>query len=271
MNNVLGPRNVRGIFGETFKIIGRNLLSLLAIVASVQVPLWVAIFGIISILGIASQKPSIIGLIGVGLLVILAYAFLGGALIHAVSEQFVRQKVHIGRAYDFAWGRLWPLAGVSILISLFGSLVAMLSNIHPFLAVVCFCVAIYFMVHWACALQAVLLEALGPFKALSRSFALAQGNSWRILGFSSVVFMIFFVLSSVGKILLLLIAPTVAPTPSFTLLYMTFIFIPAFLIGGIAYTLLYYDLRVRKEGYNLESLAKELHIEIDNDSHEKNF
>ena len=30
-------------------------------------------------------------------------------------------------------------------------------------------------------------------------------------------------------------------------------------------TLLYYDLRVRKEGYSLEALAEELHIKINSD------
>lgn len=278
MDNILGPRNLRGILGETFKIIGRNLLSLLAIMASAQVPIWVAIFGIRSIEIRSQGPPSIIGAIGEGLLLIVAYAFLVGALIHAVSEQYLRPTVDIGRACRVAWRRLGALTAVLILIFLFRSIVNMLSNIHLFVGVVGFCVAMYFMVRWACALQAALLERLGPFKALSRSFALARGNSWRILGLYLVVFMIFFVIFGVSnilcRILLLERAITASPAPLFVviaLLPTAITVIPLTLIVGIGFTLLYYDLRVRKEGYNLDWLAKELHIKMDSDSHEKNL
>lgn len=44
MNNVLGPRGLQGILGETFKICGKNFLRLLVIVAIVQVPLCIAIW-----------------------------------------------------------------------------------------------------------------------------------------------------------------------------------------------------------------------------------
>lgn len=272
MDNILGPRNLRGIFGETFKIIRRNLLRLLAIVASVQVPLYIA-------MGVAQSSRLIILAIGASLLFIVAQAFLWGALIHAVSEQYVRQRVHIGRAYRYAWGRLWPLAGVWILIFLLGSLVKVLSNIHLFLGVVGFCVGIYIMIHWACALQAVLLEGLGPFKALSRSSALAQGNSGRILGLYLVLLMILFVILGVSNIFLLKVLAMAITAISvsnmaiiaFLALGIPITVIPVTLIAGIGYTLLYYDLRVRKEGYNLDSLATELHIKMDSDSHEKNL
>ena len=115
MNNVLSPRNIGGIIGETFGIYGRNFLRLLAIVAIVEVGL--GILG--TILTLSAIVPAIMGggtitslvpfiVIGIILVVgtIIGYPLMTGALIHAVSEQHFHQPVSIGRAYRYAWGRI---------------------------------------------------------------------------------------------------------------------------------------------------------------------
>ena len=261
MNNVLRPRTLGGILGETFKIIGRNFLKLLTIVAPVGVLLSIIVSITVEARAIILEAPfaAIIYIIGARLLFTVAQAFLAGALIHAVSEQHLRQTVSIGRAYRFAWRRLVVLTAVLILIFLPGLLVTMLSRSNAFFSIGFFLV-IYLVVRWTFALQIALLEGLGPIDALSSSSDLVHGNWWRVLGILSVLFMIVLIIFYAASYL--------TTTPLLVTMILAILAAPISFIGT---TLIYYDLRVRKEGYNLESLGGELHIKIDNDSHEKNL
>ena len=150
---------------------------------------------------------------------------------------------------------------ISLLIYLGGYLAFIFAIKRTLLGAICLLPVIYFENYWAFALQAALLEGLGPIDALSRSSALVRGNWWRVLGILIVLFLILLIIRN-ASFYLAVKAPVIAAI---------IVSILAVHILAIGMTLLYYDLRVRKEGYNLDSLATELHIKIDNDSHEKNL
>ena len=276
MNNILGPTNIGGILGDTFRIYGRNFLRLLAIVAIVEVGL--GILGIVLTLlaivpaimgggGIASLIPLIV--IGIVLVAgsIIGYPLMSGALIHAVSEQHFHQPVSIGRAYRYAWGRIKALIGAAILVALvmIGIVAAVILIglaiipatgatgwvILSLLAIVAIVAMVYLGLRWTFIWQAALLEGCGPTAALSRSSALVRGTWWRVFGIMLVVGLIVAAISAVLGMIPIVggIIGTLLATP----------------IGITASTLLYYDLRVRKEGYSLEALAGELQIQIDTD------
>jgi hypothetical protein len=109
--------------------------------------------------------------------------------------------------------------------------------------------AIYFAVTWTFIWQAALIDGSGPRAALARSSALVRQNWWRVLGIMLVVGIIAGAISAVlGTI------PVVGSTIG------SILSTPIAVTGA---TLLYYDLRVRKEGYTLEALAEELGTKID--------
>ena len=276
MNNILGPRNIGDIVGDTFRIYGRNFLRLLAIVAIVEVglgilgvvlTLWAIVPAIMGGGGIASLTPLIV--IGIVLVAgsIIGYPLMAGALIHAVSEQLFHQPVSIGRAYRYAWGRIKALIGATILVALvFVGMVAALILIGlaiipatggagwvimGLLAIVAIVAMVYLGIRWTFIWQAALLEGCGPTAALSRSSALVRGTWWRVFGIMLVVYLIIVAISIVLGMIPLIggIIGGLLATP----------------IGITASTLLYHDLRVRKEGYSLEALAGELQIETDTD------
>ena len=267
MSTKLNPRNIGGILGDTFGIYGRNFWKLLAIAAIV-----LGVLGVIDIIAGLGSLPLVITGVAIGALsgwiiaglIILVVAHIlggilvGGALIHAVSEQYLRQRISIGQAYGFAWRRLGDMIGASILAFLaIGGIIAVSVSVAIFswagwiLVVVGSCASIYLMIRWIFILPAALLEGLGPTAALSRSSDLVRKNWWRVLGIGLVVALISGAISAILGMI-----PTVGAligsilvTPIYT----------------IANTLLYYDLRVRKEKYSLEALASELHIKIDSD------
>lgn len=251
--SILEPRDLGGILGETFRIYRRNFLRLIAIVAIVQGILGILGVVLVSVFvlpvvmtegGIESVAPFVVAMIILVVVSIVAYALMEGALIHAISEQNLRQTVSIGRAYRFAWGRLGAMIGAEIL--------AGLAILGMSITIVGIPFAIYFGVRWAFIWQAALLEGAGPRAALSRSSDVVGGDWWRVVGITFVVGII------AGAISVILgIIPIVGSIVGSIL---------ATSIAIAAATLLYYDLRVRKEGYSVETLAQELDIQVGSDA-----
>jgi len=114
---------------------------------------------------------------------------------------------------------------------------------------------VYVLVVWFFYTQAIIIEGQGPVAALLRSWALVRGTWWRVFGIG-IVF-----------VLVLGIAGVFAAIPGLILFMANetlgnlLVSASTVLVAPIAYvgaTLVYFDLRVRKEGYNVEMLRREL-------------
>jgi len=263
MNGILGPRSLLDILVETFRIYKRNPIRLLAIVAIVEIGLGF-MWSIPDFSGLRPSTPeggtaSLTHLIPIGIMLVVAsimgLSLMQGALIHAISEQYLRQSINIGRAFRFAWERLAALAGAMILVLFvttgivvvsIGFTVSLSPDVGYVFIAAGFCVGLYLMVRWSFILQVALLERLGPLAAMSRSSALVKRNWWRVMNMTIIIGII-----TVGISIILGTVPTIGPTLG------SILSTPIFTIG---ITLLYYDLRVRKEEYNLDLLAAELHM-----------
>jgi hypothetical protein len=206
-----------------------------------------------------------------------------GALTAAVANSYLDKPVSFSDSYRLMYARLGSLLGVIAL-----QFLLYLAMIVPFIvlfltgaglgafdggsgagggiALVClgfllFVIAvvgvIYVSVRWTAATPAVIVEKLGPVEALRRSWALIQNNWWRTVGLT---------------LLLSLLGAAIAQGPAFlagifTVLLTKNLVWQQIISGGIttiinliylpiqliAITLYYFDLRVRKEGYDLET------------------
>jgi lysylphosphatidylglycerol synthetase-like protein (DUF2156 family) len=126
--------------------------------------------------------------------------------------------------------------------------------------------ALAFVVRLLFIPQAVVAEQRGPFDAIGRSWSLVKGYFWRTLGIALLIWLlqqlIVYVPSQILTTLLL----------GFTLFRGDGI-TEAFVLGSvistlatliitpfslIAFTLMYFDLRIRKEGFDLEQQARAL-------------
>ena len=123
-------------------------------------------------------------------------------------------------------------------------------------------------------LQAVVLEGSKATKALGRSWKLAKGNFWKILVILILVFIAMFLIRClfglVGGTVLAILGGGIDTAQNLMVYVMKFLqfpivkgildlFLQPFIMAVIV--LLYYDMRVRKEAYDLEVMAKELAIE----------
>ncbi len=167
-----------------------------------------------------------------------------GAVTYLVGKACVDETVGVLEAYRWALRRALPLFGTAILVAAaaFGGLG-------------CFVVpgVIVYLVTFA-AVPAVMLEDLGVKAGLRRSYELATGSLARV-ALVRVVFALFILVSVLVGWLLL------QPFSQVTEVQLLLVQIPASFAGpldAISTVLLYYDLRVRREGLDLERMAAEL-------------
>lgn len=192
-------------------------------------------------------------------------------LAYASAHIYLGREITPGAALHRAWQRLWTYLGGLILWSfVVGGLTVTIVGI-PF--------AIYFSVRWGLYPLPVLFEGATARNALRRSTELVKDTWWRIFGImlavSLIAFMINFILEVSSGFLLSWMGvaeiepPTgvldtlrqlFLPTPgeigwvSYTIrrlvtLSITALTMPISVIGS---TLLYFDLRIRKEAFDIE-------------------
>ncbi len=285
MERTLGPKNLGDIIRDTFTIYGRNLGRFVGISSIVMLPSTIiAFFVVIAFTVPALSKipiyrfedflrliPNLVlAYIVLVLILIVAGAFTQGAMIHATAEQYFRRPIRIGRAYSFSWKRMPNMLGAAFLVALttitilaillipIGILIFRYYNLVDYaggelifwviglaiFGLVTYCAIIYISILWQFAVPTALLEGSNPITALSRSFQLVKDNWWRVFGIILVLGLIFTAINMVFSFV-----PIAGPIAAIILLP------PITSIGG---ALLYFDLRVRKEGYTLENLSAEI-------------
>jgi hypothetical protein len=195
-------------------------------------------------------------------------------LIYASAQVYLGREITSGAALQQAFRRFWSYLGSGILWFLaVGGLCITVIGI-PF--------GIYFGIRWTLYSQPVLLEESKAWNALGRSTELVKGSWWRVLGIVAAIYLIsgmitFILYISIEFILTLagiieteqaaggiglldtlrrLFIPTLDETgwltyavQRFVALLITTLTMPIVLIGS---TLLYYDLRIRKEAFDIE-------------------
>jgi uncharacterized membrane protein len=104
---------------------------------------------------------------------------------------------------------------------------------------------------------AVTIEHVGPIRALRRSAALAKGARWRILGLLLLMFVLLFVLELLLAVVLLTVvgASTGVQLVAQQVVGVIVNVLWSPIQWGV-FTVLYYDLRVRKEAFDLQLAAE---------------
>jgi hypothetical protein len=178
------------------------------------------------------------------------------AILHIVFQQYLGRKASLGEAFSFALSRLFSLLFTWILLSLV-ICIGLICCIVP---------SIYFMVCYAFVIQAVMLEKVGITGSLTRSYKLGDGYRMRICGMLLVILVAGITVSIALDIGLQKVLPThdeiVAASGKREILkpwnhaivttILALVGILFYTYFAVCATLLYLDLRIRKEGFDLE-------------------
>lgn len=235
----LPSRDLGGLVSETFAIYGRNFWQFVLIAFIAEIP------------GLAAAVMPwflswMLSLLGI----ILAFVA-GPAMIHAVVQQYIGDRqIDVRECYSRALSRVIVILAAIIMIGLALTVTGLLS-----LILIGIPLFFYLLVSWFFAPQAIMVENQGPIAALSRSRALVRGSWWRVFGIGIVFWLLvvaLFIPGIIAGIILGLINETLGS------LVFTLSSVVVFPIFNISATLVYIDLRVRKEGYDLEAMAAEV-------------
>lgn len=173
------------------------------------------------------------------------------ACFRAVSAAYLGQEVRARESLRFAVTRMIPLLVALLLVTL-ALIPAFLLLLVP---------GIWLGVRLSMTFPAIVFERLGPLAGMARSFRLVKGHWWRTFGVFLVAVLLMFVLSFALGAVLGIVTGVVAPgSEALAAVVMAVVTI---LVSAALYpvwaaitAVLYYDLRVRKEGFDLELMAQ---------------
>lgn len=186
--------------------------------------------------------------------------FLGTILVQAASITALAQ-VYQGEEPDWSsslragLSRFGPLVVSTILISL-GSGVGLILCLVP---------GVYLFTVWSVSPAALVTERLGPVAALGRSRRLVRGRFWPVLGAIVLGYLLYVVASQI-------VGAVTAVATFVSMTETSLSFLPTVIGSGLVsilsapflatmVTIVYFDLRVRKEGYDLELMASDLDLD----------
>lgn len=263
-NPGLRPLSFGEILDVALKIFGRHWQTLVACVLVPTVPL--QILSVLVVLSIAPEQfdldadstttpegsgTEIAAVLVVQLLSALASLLAWAACFKAVSDGYLGRDPSVGRSLRFGLPkipRLFGLAivtGIMILIGLLGLLIGAL-----------FVAALVIL-----SVPALLFERIGVFSSIGRSFELVKGRYWSIVLLIVVIFLALLVLGVVFGGLLGAVAGAAGTESEAAGALVSFLSntvltaITTPLFAAIV-TVLYFDQRVRKEGFDLQLLAE---------------
>jgi len=190
------------------------------------------------------------GVVAVSLLSLLITPFVGGAITQVVAASYLGRQLSAGDAIRTAVPRLWALLGAAILVHL----------VEAVGFVLCVLPALVAMAFLICTTPAVVLERLGPIKSMRRSFALVRPRFWPVLGIAVVSGLLAWFLGTVlggpfrvaGNLVGLQWGFIPLAIGSIVRALLTTPFV------SIVATLVYFDARIRHEGFDLQMIARGL-------------
>ena len=254
----LRPLSLGEILDRTFTLYRRNFLLFFGITALPQ--LLVLGFNLCQVLFTGRRgAPRVMSgtTIGLGILLGLvgfivycvAYLFAQGGTVYAISDLYLGRSTSIGASLRRMRGQAGSLLGVLIL----NGLVVMVAFIFLIIP------GVYMACRLITCIPAALLENLGPRESLERSFALTKDNAGRsfviYLLYFAIFYAIFFLLAFPFMVAVGLSAKNPAMMTVWTILMQVGSSLAAILVTPIftiASTVFYYDLRVRKEAFDLQ-------------------
>jgi hypothetical protein len=173
------------------------------------------------------------------------------ACFRVISSAYLGERTSAGPSLRYGLSRLLPLLVAYIAMSI-GIGIGLVAIVIP---------GVFLAVKWSMTFPAIVAERAGPFAAMGRSWELTRGHWWRTFGALLVVVLISFVLAFA---LLVGFGAAVATSDSISeLAFAVLITLVTILVLAVLYpltaaivTVIYYDLRVRNEGFDLQLLAR---------------
>jgi hypothetical protein len=247
---VLRPRSILEMLDTAFALLRRDYVTLLTVMAIVSLPqTLVTVLWTSEILAASLNADEVGASMSMGgtIFPFLAWLvwspFVDAALIAAASESYMGRQPTVPGALKSMTGKFGVILGVMLLraLALIGGLALLIVG------------SVYFYLRFYCAVGVAMIEDRRAGESFSRSTVLTQNALGRVLGTLMLVYLIYTCLSVLPAVPALFMQN--ATLLSVLSALATIVLYP---MWPVVATVLYYDLRVRKEGLDIEMLAGEL-------------
>ncbi len=235
----LRPRSATELVDAAFQVYRRAPLQFMVALAVVYVP-WLVIRLVLDINIDPAAIPPVSTMITIAVAGVAIYAIAGGVITAIARDVYLDLPIDVPDAFRTVATRLVTLIVASVITVIFMTIGALLFLLPAF----------YVVARFAVVRQVIVLEDAGAGRALSRSSTLSAGLKMHILGTLALIVLLLLAVNIGAGLLIAMIPSHVIVNVLSTAL--------SVVIGpilGIAETVLYYDLRIRREGFDVEYLV----------------
>jgi hypothetical protein len=229
------------VLNRAFALLSSDFAKFFLLTAIAWLPYLVIMFAAGSATRIGTVAPALAGTAALSMLVWMALNVLGQAVVLYGSVQKMRgQSFAVGESLRHGLARFFPIVGMFVCMGI-GLVFGFLLLIIP---------GVILSLMWSLALPVCVAERLGPIQSLKRSAYLTKGSRWQILGIWALIGLVNGVVRAVLQFLLPLI---VGQTVSILGIFLWMVLAQAF--TSIAVAVVYHDLRVAREGIDIDRIA----------------
>jgi Membrane domain of glycerophosphoryl diester phosphodiesterase len=183
----------------------------------------------------------------------IAFLFSVGATVHAVSEIYTGRAATIRESMASMRGESGTVFGVMFLSGLL-LIAGLIAFVLPMF---------YIMCRLSVAIPSAVLENLGPADSIRRSFALTRNFAGRAFMIYLLYFALVFGIIAVFQFPFAMLLAMNAKQPQLLILWTILMQLGNFIgsalvapVSTIGFALFYYDLRVRKEAFDLQMMMQ---------------
>jgi hypothetical protein len=232
-----GQFRVGAVMNKTTAILGRQTGKFVLLALVPMIPILLLTLGALSSSAPPSPSGIAFGAILTGLLTFVLQILAQATSLYGAFQEMRQQPFTIGDSLRVGLARTIPVIGVGILVGL-AMMLGFLLLVVPGIIIGCMLYV---------AIPACVIEKLGVTASMSRSVALTKGYRWQIFG----LFLLVVVISAVGAFVFTMIGGNglIGQLLAFAWQVVSTAF------GAVLSAVIYHDLRMAKEGIDLDTLA----------------
>jgi len=233
-----GVFRIGDAFGRTFDVFGRKVPQYFILTLIAQIPMILLALAITQF----RSDPTVLMVLGVGavILSIICTTVAQAVIIYGVFQDMRGKTSSIGESLEIGLRRFLPMVGVALCTGLLISVGAVLLVV-PGLMLAC---------RYYVAMPACITENEGVFASMARSAGLTKGYRWQIFG----VFLLVTVATVLGGMVIGFVAANFGPIVLQIASTVWQVLAGAF--GAVVAAIVYYNLRVVKEGVDIDRIAQ---------------
>ena len=243
IDTAIRARSVSELVDAAFALYRRDAAAYIMVTAIASVPQMVTQLALLGQAGNPASGGFIMAQFALAIVSLLSYALMTGVVMVLGSQVYLGGEADVARSIRIVVPKLGSLVAASIMRAILGVL-----------GLLAFLVGVFYVfARWFAVEAAIVLEDKDSSAAFARSSVLTDGRKWHVLKTLALGFLIYFVASIAAAMI-----GTMFSSQIVMVIVGTAFSIFAFPVVGLLMMLLYYDSRIRAEGFDLQHMSQSM-------------